>query len=78
MAKSEPELLPTHRPRCPECTTRMITASVENATRKGFENRTFECLKCGNRETKTMAADPVTSGVAKGWLSGELGQSSSE
>jgi hypothetical protein len=56
---------------------RMITASVEPA-RKGFEIRTFECLKCGNRETKTMAADPVTSGIAKGWLDGELGQPSED
>jgi hypothetical protein len=30
-------------------------------------------LKCSHRETKTMAADPVTSGIAKGWLGGELG-----
>jgi hypothetical protein len=54
----------------------MITASVERAARKGFEERTFQCLKCNHRETKTIAADPVTTGIAKGWLDGELGQSS--
>jgi hypothetical protein len=72
MTKPDPELLPIHRPRCPRCTMRMISAAVEKAPRKGFENRTFECFKCGHTETKMMAADPVTTGIAKGWLNGEL------
>jgi hypothetical protein len=52
--KPDPELLPIHRPRCPICQTRMITAAVA-AGPQGFEQRTFECRKCGHTETGMMA-----------------------
>ena len=73
----DPELLPIQRPRCPRCSMRMITAAVvPNST--GFEDRTFECMKCNHTVTKTMAVDPVKTHIADGWLKGELGQSSKE
>jgi hypothetical protein len=72
MSKPDPELLPIGRPRCPKCTTRMITEAV-SAGPDGFEHRTFECLKCGNTEEKVVASDPLKSS-AIGWLQGELGR----
>jgi hypothetical protein len=77
MAEPDPELLPIQRPRCPKCSMRMITAAVVPSS-TGFEDRTFECMKCNHTVAKTMAVDPVMTGVAKGWLSGELGRSLNE
>jgi hypothetical protein len=48
----------------------MITAAVA-AGPQGFEQRTFECRKCGHTETGMMASDPFQSGAA-GWIAGEL------
>jgi hypothetical protein len=48
----------------------MLTVGVEDA-RGGFENRTFECLKCHHTETRLLAADPMKTGTT-GWLLGEL------
>jgi hypothetical protein len=70
--KPDPELLPIHRPRCPKCEMRMRTARVSDGP-KGFENRVFECAKCGHTETRAFASDPLNSD-ALGWLSGELGR----
>jgi len=70
MRKPDPELLPIQRPRCPTCQTRMLTVGVEDAP-GGFENRTFECLKCHHTETRLLAADPMKTGTT-GWLLGEL------
>lgn len=67
--KPDPELLPILRPRCPKCQMRMISTSVAAAA-KGFENRTFECLKCGHTESRTVVADPVVAHVADGWING--------
>jgi hypothetical protein len=38
---------------------------------EGFERRTFECRRCGCRESWMVACDPMESD-AVGWLSGEL------
>jgi hypothetical protein len=40
----------------------------------GMETRAFECLKCGHRETRSIVADPMKTGNATGWISGELGK----
>jgi hypothetical protein len=76
--KPDPELLPIQRPRCPKCQMRMRTAGVSDGP-DGFENRAFECAKCGHKESKTLTesrtlgSDPLKSD-AVGWLSGELGR----
>jgi tRNA(Ile2) C34 agmatinyltransferase TiaS len=70
--KTDPELLPIQRPRCPHCQTRMITDAVSDGP-EGFEQRTFRCLKCAHTEKQRLVADPLKSD-AVGWLSGELGR----
>jgi hypothetical protein len=70
--KSDPELLPIRRPRCPDCQTRMTTVDVADGP-KGFEQRTFKCSKCARTDTRMLAIDPLNSD-ALGWLSGELGR----
>jgi hypothetical protein len=72
MIKPDPELLPI-RPRCPKCKNRIVTVDVA-AGPEGFERRSFECRRCGCKETKMIACDPMKSD-AVGWLSGELGNS---
>jgi hypothetical protein len=42
---------------------------------EGFEQRTFECLKCDHMQTQLIACDRLKSD-ALGWLSGELGRGS--
>ncbi len=64
--KPDPELLPTQRPRCPKCQMRMISIEV-TAAAEGFEDRTFECMKCGHAETRRMVADPLASPAAVAW-----------
>jgi hypothetical protein len=68
--RPDPELLPIHRPRCPDCQTRMITIAIA-AGPEGFERRTFECRKCGHVETGMVASDPLKSDAA-GWTASEL------
>jgi hypothetical protein len=71
--RPDPELLPIGGPRCLKCNVRMITADV-SAGPEGFERRTFECLKCGDTDSKIIPCDPLKS-KAVGWLSGQLGHS---
>ena len=42
---SHPSLLAIRRPICPKCRTRMSLARIAREP-KGFDGRTFECLKC--------------------------------
>jgi hypothetical protein len=76
MPKPDPELLPIHRPRCPDCQMRMITADISSGP-EGFEHRTFECSRCGHAETRVMASDSRQPD-ATGWTSGELPRLSPE
>ncbi|SDO09206.1 hypothetical protein SAMN05444050_3196 [Afipia sp. GAS231] len=64
--KPDPELLPTHRPRCPGCQMRMVSTAVTDVA-EGFEDRTFECRKCGHVETRRMLATPLLSPAAVAW-----------
>ena len=68
--KPDPELLPIHRPRCPTCQTRMITAAVSDGP-EGFEHRTFKCLKCAHTDELMLVSDPLKSSAA-GWIRSEL------
>lgn len=71
MSRLYPELLPTQRPRCPRCQMRMISAAV-TAAAKGFEDRTFECTRCGYVETRMLIADPLVSPTAIAWTNADL------
>jgi hypothetical protein len=68
--KPDPELLPIGRPRCPDCSIRMLTVDIV-AGPEGFEHRTFECSRCGHSEKKVLTCDPLKSN-AIGWLASEL------
>jgi hypothetical protein len=48
----------------------MITFAVADGP-ECFEQRTFECARCGHTETRTLASDPLNSD-AVGWTKGEL------
>ena len=69
--KPDPELLPAQRPRCPKCPMRMVSTEVTDAA-DGFEDRTFECMKCGHVETKRMLADPLVLPSVAAWTNAGL------
>jgi hypothetical protein len=76
MTKPDPSILPMRRPTCSRCGVRMAAISAE-AGPEGFESYTFECNRCGLRDVKIVASDPMKSG-AVGWVSGELGRDRTE
>jgi tRNA(Ile2) C34 agmatinyltransferase TiaS len=67
---SEPSLTAIERPHCPKCQTRMILAEISLGP-KGFDQRGFECEKCGSVYRHTVVTDPMKSRLS-GWLEGEL------
>lgn len=68
-SKPDPELLPIHRPRCPDCHMRMVTADVTPGP-AGFEYRSYECPKCAHTETRIEDSDPLD---VIGWIARETG-----
>jgi hypothetical protein len=66
-----PSLTTIEHPNCPHCKqTRMSLAKIAPSP-KGYDIRTFECRKCQNVHTVTVAVDPMKLGKV-GWLAGEL------
>jgi hypothetical protein len=68
MRKTESELPPAKRLRCPRCEARMTTTGTSEGS-NGLKHR---CMKCGYIENNAVASDPLKSAV--GWLSGEVGR----
>lgn len=67
---SGPSLLPIERPRCPKCTNRMNPARIMPGP-KGCDLRNFECERCDQIVTLTVATDPMKSDALR-WLAGDL------
>jgi hypothetical protein len=66
----ESSLTLIERPRCPKCQILMMLVG----TKPGFAGpdlRTFECSKC-ELAYNALAADPMKSNKAAGWLKSEL------
>jgi hypothetical protein len=71
MRKTDSELSPAMRLRCPRCEARITTTGISEGS-NGLKHRIFGCLKCGHIENNAVASDPLKSAV--GWLSGEVGR----
>jgi hypothetical protein len=56
---------------CPKCQGPMMLARIMPGRLK-FDLRTFECVSCDHVEKTLVAADPISSADALGWLLGEL------
>jgi transposase-like protein len=66
----ESSLAMIKRPRCPQCQIRMMLVGTEPSF-AGPDLRTFECPKC-ELTYRALAADPMKSNKAAGWLKSEL------
>jgi hypothetical protein len=71
MRKTDSELSPAKRLRCPRCEARTTTTGISEGS-NGLEHPVFGCLNCGHVENNAAASDPLKSAV--GWLSGEVGR----
>jgi hypothetical protein len=70
MPKTDSELSPAKRLRCPRCEARVATTGTSEGS-NGLKHR-VGCPKCGHIENSAVASDPLMSAV--GWLSGEVGR----
>jgi hypothetical protein len=70
MRRTDSELSPATRLRCPRCAARMTTTGTSEGS-NGLKPR-VGCLKCGHIENNAVPSDPLKSAV--GWLSGEVGR----
>jgi hypothetical protein len=70
MLKTDSELSPAKRLRCPRCGVQTTTTGTSGGS-NGLKHR-VGCLKCGHIENNAVASDPLKSAV--GWLSGEVGR----
>ena len=68
--RPEPYLIPVVRPRCPKCDGRMMLANIAPGP-KGFDLRSFQCKRCDQSYTTTIARDPMNV-VSAGWVASEL------
>ena len=68
--RPDPSLLPIERPRCPRCQHRMNLARIMPGD-PGFDLRNFECRKCDEVVTRTVASDPMQSDAVR-WFAGDL------
>jgi transposase-like protein len=66
----ESSLTLIERPRCPRCQLRMMLVGIKPSF-AGPDLRTFECSKC-ELTYNALAADPMKSNKAAGWLKSEL------
>jgi hypothetical protein len=66
-----PSLSSIECPRCPHCQSRMALESIAPAP-PGYDLRTFECARCDRISTRLVPSDPMKTGNALRWLSGEL------
>ena len=58
------------RPHCPKCQVRMMLVGIKSSS-TGPDLRTFACSKC-ELAYNALAADPMKSNKAAGWLKSEL------
>ena len=58
-ARPEPSLIPIERPRCPQCSKRMMLTRISPAS-ESDDSRVFECANCNHTMTRTVARDPMS------------------